>query len=122
MAYKYNGFDAEKEITKLKGDISTLRAALKHQIDRAKKPEPVDSGTPKYAMELAQEVIDVRDSNARIRARMRKLESVIEDQNALIEQMQEMVAQLIERGRIPCQDSSHSSPSPPPSLRLVSPS
>lgn len=118
MAYKYgNTFDAEKEIKELKGDVATIRGALKHNADVAKKVRSAPSSPPKYVMDLEAEVTSVKDSSARIRARMRKLEKTIEDQATQVEQLQVMVAQLIERGRIPCQDSSHSSSQPSQSLR-----
>lgn len=121
MAYKYgNSFDAEKEVKDLKGSIATIRAALKHNAEAAKKVRSAPSAPPKYVTDLEAEVVSVRDSNARIRARIRKLEDTIEKQATQIEQLQGMVAQLIERGRIPCQDSSHSSSPQRQSLRLAS--
>lgn len=103
MVYKRN-FNAEAEIRELRDD---LRALTDRKPGRATL---VSSQTARIIRQRADRAMEIVDEQA----------VMLVNHEARIDQLERMVAQLIGRGRIPCQEQSYSRSSPSPSLRSVS--
>lgn len=100
-------FNAETEIRQLKAEMKALGSK------GAEKPSPaprVSSQTARIIRQRADRAMNVVDEQA----------ATIADQEARIASLEKIVAQLIRRGRIPCQEQLCSQSSPSQSLRSAS--